>query len=446
MSIQASDSESVEYEAKLPEEQAEGSALGQKDAEVSSGQIGPVWINAAPDGGATAWLVVLGAWCTSFCSFGWINSIGIFQEYYQTGPLREYSASTIAWIPSLQVFFMMAMGPFVGTLFDKYGPRYLIIGGTFMHVFGLMMASISTQYYQFLLSQGVCSAIGVAAVFQPALSCIMGWFDKKRGIAYGVLSTGSSLGGVIFPIMVNHLISEVGYGWAMRISAFLILALLIIAIVTVKARRPHGRTPLTGDLMAKPFKDIPFLALAVGLGCMSFGIYIPVDFLPTEAIAVGSMSKYLAQYIIAIYNGASLFGRLGSGFTADKLGKYNVFIFCCYMSGIVTLTLWIAGNGQGATIAYAVLFGFFSGAYVSLIGGVVAQISAPREIGYRTGLVFLVASIPSLTSNPIAGAILAQTGSWVNVKVFSGVFILAGTTLVMGTRIAHAGWKLTAVF
>lgn len=58
-------------------------------------------------------------------------------------------------------------GPVVGKLFDKYGPRYLIIVGTFLHVFGLMMASISTQYYQLLLSQGVCSAIGVAAIFQP---------------------------------------------------------------------------------------------------------------------------------------------------------------------------------------------------------------------------------------------------------------------------------------
>lgn len=35
----------------------------------------PAWgSNDAPDGGLTAWLVVLGAWCTSFCSFGWINS------------------------------------------------------------------------------------------------------------------------------------------------------------------------------------------------------------------------------------------------------------------------------------------------------------------------------------------------------------------------------------
>ncbi len=38
-----------------------------------------------------------------------LPGIGTFQEYYQTGPLSQYSASTISWIPSLQVFFMMAM-------------------------------------------------------------------------------------------------------------------------------------------------------------------------------------------------------------------------------------------------------------------------------------------------------------------------------------------------
>jgi hypothetical protein len=93
----------------------------------------PKWVNDAPDGGAPAWLCVLGAWCTSFCSFGWLNSsspilgfevcnhdtlltalflyagVGAFQEYYQSGPLRDYSGSTVSWIPSLQIFFMMAM-------------------------------------------------------------------------------------------------------------------------------------------------------------------------------------------------------------------------------------------------------------------------------------------------------------------------------------------------
>jgi hypothetical protein len=86
-----------------------------------------------PDGGLTAWLVVVGAWCTSFCSFGWVNSkftypnfvrvflpedilrihaipgVGIFQSYYESDLLKHYSASTISWIPSLQIFFMFSM-------------------------------------------------------------------------------------------------------------------------------------------------------------------------------------------------------------------------------------------------------------------------------------------------------------------------------------------------
>jgi MFS family permease len=93
--------------------------------------------------------------------------VGSFQQYYEVGPLRGYSSSTISWIPSLQIFFLFFMGPVVGFLFDKYGPRPLIIAGTLLHVFGLMMASLATTYYQILLAQGVCSAIGVAFIYQP---------------------------------------------------------------------------------------------------------------------------------------------------------------------------------------------------------------------------------------------------------------------------------------
>lgn len=93
--------------------------------------------------------------------------MGSFQEYYQREPLKDYSSSEIAWIPSLEIFFLFGLGPIVGIIFDRYGPRPLIIGGTIFHVFGLMMASLAKTYYQFLLSQGVCSAIGVACLYSP---------------------------------------------------------------------------------------------------------------------------------------------------------------------------------------------------------------------------------------------------------------------------------------
>ena len=59
-------------------------------------------------------------------------------------------------------------------------------------------------------------------MFVPAFNCIAGYFDKKRAAAFGVVATGSSTGGVVFPIMVSRLIDRVGCGWAMRISAFLL--------------------------------------------------------------------------------------------------------------------------------------------------------------------------------------------------------------------------------
>jgi nitrate/nitrite transporter NarK len=135
--------------------------------------------------------------------------------------------------------------------------------GSFLHVFGLMMASISTEYYQFLLSQAVCSPIGASMVFYPSFSATLTWFYKKRGIAVGIAAAGSSLGGVIFPIMVQRLVTEVGFGWTMRISAFLILGLLIIANVFIKSRIPPHPTPVKFMDFIQPLTERVFGLLTI---------------------------------------------------------------------------------------------------------------------------------------------------------------------------------------
>ena len=442
----------------MPDLQAErqhGSApvleKGHQSDGSSTHQKTPADVDAAPDGGLAAWLVVLGGFCVSFCSFGWLNSIGVFQDYYQRGPLSSYSSSTISWIPSLQIFFMMAMGPIVGSIYDRYGPRHLLLVGSILHVLGLMMASLATEYYQFLLAQGVCSAIGVAAIFQPAINAIPSWFTAKRGAAYGVLATGSSLGGVVFPIMMSRLIPAVGYPWAMRSAAFLILLLLVVANLTVRARLPPSPQALTRQQLAQPFREVPFLGLLAGMTLLTFGIYIPINYIQVEALQAG-MRPELAGYLVTMLNAGSLFGRILSGIAADKIGRFNAFIISCFFAGLFTLALWLPASSSSTTvdsiiIAFAVLFGFFSGAYVSLLGALVAAISPPREIGFRTGLVFLVAAVPGLVTNPVAGAILAAGGgSFAGMKVYAGVMMLAGTACVALSRGRETKWKVMVAY
>lgn len=196
---------------------------------------------------------------------------------------------------------MSAVGPVLGQVFDRYGPRYIVLVGSIMHVFGLMMASISTKYYQFLLSQGTCSAMGSAAVSLAAIACVSGWFDKKRGLAFGILATGSSIGGIIFPILLNALIDSVGYGWAMRAAAFIIAGMLTIVNLTTRMHHPPAVVKITRKQLGKPFCEFPYVSLLIGLALVPFGLYTPIDYLPTAATMAGTNAR-LSQNLVAFYN------------------------------------------------------------------------------------------------------------------------------------------------
>ena len=76
---------------------------------------------AAPDGGPRAWLVATGAACIFFSTLGFLNSFGVFQEYYITHQLHDQSPSTIAWIGSVAAFLQFAAGAIGGPLFDRVG-------------------------------------------------------------------------------------------------------------------------------------------------------------------------------------------------------------------------------------------------------------------------------------------------------------------------------------
>ena len=186
-----------------------------------------------------------------------------------------------------------------------------------------------------------------------------------------------------------------------------------------------------------------FVLLTAGVFCFTYGFFVPINYLP---VLSSEMSSDLAQYLLPILNAGSLFGRLFSGFAGDRIGRYNVFILVCYLSGIWILALWLPDTSDPALIAFAVLFGFSPGAYVSLIAPLVMQISPMEEMGFRTGIVLFVAAIGGLTTNPINGAILEGAVGSVGLKVFSGVFCFFGTTLVLLTRVRHTSWQSFVLF
>jgi MFS family permease len=199
---------------------------------------------------------------------------------------------------------MFFPGPIVGFFYDNYGPRYILIFGLFFHVFGLMMTSLCTEYWHFILAQGICSPLGLNAIFNAATSSVTTWFFQKRGAAFGIMAAGSGLGGIIFPIMASHLIPEVGFPWTMRICAFLILALLIVALFTIRSRLPPNVRKFELKVFWEPFLDMRFNLVALSAFIFFMGLFIPINFIEIEAMHSG-MSLHLASYLIPILNAAS---------------------------------------------------------------------------------------------------------------------------------------------
>jgi len=204
---------------------------------------------------------------------------------------------------------------------DELGPRIPILLGSFLHVFGLMMTSISKEYYQFFLAQSVCSGLGCCFLFYPGKfaspqlreSCLTfasviaacgTWFLRHRALAFGIMVAGSSIGGVVLPIMVQKLIPKIGFGWTMRAVAFMFLGLLIIANLTIKSRLPPARRPFKAMELVEPFTERPFLLLALAAFFIYIGGFLPFNFLILQGEASG-MSPNLASYLVPLLNAAS---------------------------------------------------------------------------------------------------------------------------------------------
>jgi MFS family permease len=120
-------------------------------------------------------------------------------------------------------------------------------------------------------------------------------------------------------------------------------------------------------------------------------------------------------------------------------------IFMAFLTTILVLALWLPARSNAPVIVFAALYGFTSGAFISLSPALIAQISDIKEIGIRSGTFFAFISFASLTGSPIGGALIPNdpTGRdfW-KLQVFGGVVILAGSILFVAARIYIAGTNL----
>ncbi|KAH9915854.1 MFS monocarboxylate transporter [Fomitopsis serialis] len=409
-----------------------------------------------PDGGLRAWGNVTGCFLLAFTSFGQLNAFGVFQTYYAEELLRDYTLSTISWIGSVQLVITYMSGIVLGRVFDIYGARSSLVIGWILSTFSLMMTSLSRKYYQVMLAQGIGLGIGIALQFYPIMTVPTHWFRAKRSAAMGIVVSGASLSGIIYPIMLSRLFDSVGFPWAVRITAFMNFGIQAVAIPLVKERLPHRLDLPLVDYRA--FREGTFLLHIIGGFLVPFGLYTPYWYIELFGLSIG-LSANLSFYMIAIMNAAGLIGRVVTGYLSDMYGRFNVTVPILVLGAISSMAIWTTSRGAAETVIFSVIFGFTSAAYSSISASATAQITPdPTQIGARIGMFMCVfhlkarqdvhlmsdvtrtAMAPGILTGPsIAGAILQRDGgNYLGLEIFVGVMLLAAAAAELAARLYGA--------
>ena len=213
-----------------------------------------------PDGGLHAWTQVFATHLVIFLTWGYINSFGVFQNYYVTALNRP--PSDVSWVGSVQVFFLFFVGTFSGRALDAGWFRTTFVAGAVLQLVGTFMTSLSTSYWQLFLAQGVCTGIGNGLQFCPSVSLVSTYFSKKRALALSIVASGTSTGGLVFPAIVESLLPKIGFQWTIRVLGFLMLGIQLLAFSLIRTRIPP-RT--TGPLVEwSAFKSPPYALFSIG--------------------------------------------------------------------------------------------------------------------------------------------------------------------------------------
>lgn len=365
-----------------------------------------------------------------------INSYGVFQAYYETNLLSDHSPKTISWIGSIQTFLILFVGAIIGPLYDAGFFRALIISGSSLVSFGLMITSISSHYWHFLLSQAFCVGLGTGCIYVPSLAIIPQYFASRRALATGIVTSGGSLGGVVYPLLFETLLPLLGFGWTVRVLAFTSLTTCAISIAILRPRgKPSKRRPM---LDVSAFRSTAYILFAFAMFASYIGFFAPIFYLQQYAVSHGLSKGKLAHYLVSILNASSIVGRIVPAYFARHLGPVNMLLTVSIIVTVVTLC-WISVRSGAGNVVFAVAYGMSSGGLTSLPAAVMSTLVPDLSVfGSWLGMVSSMNAFASLSGPPIAGALLQSTGSFLGVQLLSGLAMGLTASLMIALRVEMA--------
>jgi MFS family permease len=380
------------------------------------------------------WIIVAIATLALLVSNGLaIYGMPVFSEWIRndliaSGAIPAEHAQAIVSNFGVITFFVAGLSaPFAGYFIQKFNTKSLMLIGCVILGGGFLIhsqaTSLETIYFVRVLFGISLGFVGV--LINTVL--VSNWFRKNRGTALGIVLTGTSIGGIVIPLIATPLILKYNWRIAMIALSFIVWVVLIPAIIWLVKTKPSdiGLFPdgdkneteeilaigkdQTGFTLFEAMKTPLFWVFALCAALIFYPLFVSTQqlilYIRTPKIGVSPETAGLIQASLAFL---SIGGKFLFGFMSDKISPTRVMLICCLVMFLATLVLL---NFTSATVLLFVIpFGFGYGGTFVLLQRLVSDYFGSKDFPKILGAITVIETIGASIGGKITGAVADADG------------------------------------
>lgn len=397
-------------------------------------------IEAIPDGGY-GWTIIFDSALVLFWINGYNTTWGVFQTALLKVPNLQVDVQTITFVGTLSLGILGAFGMLAVRIMRKFGARYSCVVGMFLFGIAPILSSFTLNNVGGLFcTAGVLMGLSSALLYAATNSLPILWFNRRLGIANGLVKAGGGLGATVLPIIAQALIDSVGLAWAFRIFGIMMLATGIPAALTIQER---GSTRQASRFDWSLLKNNHFLTLCVAGAICVFALFVPPFFLPLFAESIG-LSASTGAGLVAGFGASTAVGRLLCGWACDKIGAFNTLALAAFVNSVSMLAIWPVSASLPPLLIFAVVNGCANGGFFVALPTAIASL-APGTAGAAISIMVSFWTPGYLLGSPIAGMLIQATGAAASSSIVpyrAAIFYSAGVGLLSTLLIIFSRLKL----